>query len=148
MASAQLQSVIRHLRRIVNPEGAGGATDDILLERFVNTRDEAAFELLVWRHGPLVLNACRRLLHEEHDVEDAFQATFLTLVRKAGSIGRRQALAGWLYRVAYRTALAARVGTARRVVHERQCIGERETVGAGTRRRRQFDSSSARCWTS
>jgi len=106
-------------------------TDVNLLERFVTSRDEAAFEVLVWRHGPLVLNVCRRLLYGEHDVEDAFQATFLALVRKAGSIGRREALAGWLYRVSYRIALAARADTARRIVHEKKCVDERVPAGAG-----------------
>jgi DNA-directed RNA polymerase specialized sigma24 family protein len=77
------------------------------LERFARG-DEAAFELLVWRHGPLVLGACRRVLRHEQDAEDAFQAAFLTLARKAGGIGRRGPLAGWLCAVASRLALRAR----------------------------------------
>jgi RNA polymerase sigma factor (sigma-70 family) len=130
MAGTQLHSFISRLRRVVQPEEQGGLTDAQLLERFVGTRDEAAFEVLVWRHGLLVLNVCRRLLREEHEVEDAFQATFLVLVRKAGSIGKREALAGWLYRVAYRIALAARAGSARRVLREKQCLDERDTASA------------------
>src|SRR5205814_6651075 len=86
----------------------GGLSDAALLERFAVSRDEAAFEVLVWRHGPMVLGVCRRALGKHHDAEDAMQATFLALARQAGSIGKRASLAGWLYRVAYRTALRAR----------------------------------------
>jgi hypothetical protein len=78
--------LIRRLRHLADPSWQGGLADGELLERFVTWRDEAAFELLVWRHGSMVLSLCRRLLRHEQDAEDAFQATFLTLVRKAGSI--------------------------------------------------------------
>ena len=90
MAGGQLNTVVRHLLRAVGPEAAGGLSDAQLLERFVGTRDEAAFEVLVWRHGPMVLALCRRLLRNTHDAEDALQATFLVLVRKAASIVPRQ----------------------------------------------------------
>jgi RNA polymerase sigma factor (sigma-70 family) len=83
-------------------------SDAALLERFVRRGDEAAFELLVWRHGPMVLGVCRRVLRHEQDAEDAFQATFLVLARKAAEAGRRGSLGGWLYTVAYRVALRAR----------------------------------------
>jgi RNA polymerase sigma factor (sigma-70 family) len=92
--------------------------DALLLQRFVEQRDEAAFELLVWRHQRVVLNVCRRVLGREQDAEDAFQATFLALARKASSISRRQSLAGWLYRVAFRIALRVKTDTAKRVRHE------------------------------
>jgi RNA polymerase sigma factor (sigma-70 family) len=82
--------------------------DEVLLRRFVGHRDEAAFEALVWRHGPLVLGVSRRVLGRTPDAEDAFQATFLVLARKAGSIRRGMAVGPWLYRVAYRVALRAR----------------------------------------
>jgi RNA polymerase sigma factor (sigma-70 family) len=85
-----------------------GLADAALLERFVTDGDAAAFELLVWRHGPMVLGVCRRLLGHEQDSEDAFQATFLTLVRKARGIARREAVGAWIYRVAYRIACRAR----------------------------------------
>jgi RNA polymerase sigma factor (sigma-70 family) len=111
--AGSLGTFIQQLRRAVGPEGGSGLTDAQLLERFVVSRDEAAFEVLVWRHGPTVLGACRRMLRREQDVEDAFQATFLTLARKAGSIRQGAALAGWLHRVACRAALLARAGAAR-----------------------------------
>jgi RND family efflux transporter MFP subunit len=93
--------------------------DAELLERYVCDRDEAAFELLLWRHGALVLNVCRRVLHREQDAEDAFQATFLAFVRKAKTIARRDAVAGWLYSVAYRVALEAKERTRRTAAQEK-----------------------------
>src|SRR5262245_47216829 len=114
MADTQLQGILRHLRQIVGPQGTGGLSDAELLERVVGARDHAAFEVLVWRHGPMVLGVCRRVLRHAEDAEDAFQATFLTLARKAGSLNNGQALAGWLYRVAYRIALRARAGAIKR----------------------------------
>jgi serpin B len=101
-----LEPVLRHARRLAGDPGA--LTDAQLLERFASGRDEAAFEVLLWRHGPAVLGVCWRVLRDSQDAEDAFQATFLTLARKAASIRRRDVLGGWLYRVAWRIALAAR----------------------------------------
>jgi RNA polymerase sigma factor (sigma-70 family) len=102
------------------PGEPSGPTDAELLERFRRHRDEAAFEALVRRHGPMVLAVCRRVLGSVHDAEDAFQATFLVLVRKAGSVGQPELLANWLYGVAHRTALEARSRAARRGARERQ----------------------------
>jgi RNA polymerase sigma factor (sigma-70 family) len=93
-------------------------TDGALLERVATRREEAAFAALVQRYGPLVLAVCRRVLHHEQDAEDAFQATFLVLFHKAGSIGKRAAVGSWLYSVAYRTARKARGRGARRQVRE------------------------------
>src|SRR5262249_24569164 len=93
-------------------------------ERFVRRRDEAAFEALVWRHAPLVLGVCRRVLRHEQDAEDAFQATFLTLVRKARSIGRKQSVGSWLYKVAYRAAVQAKAAAGRRAAREKPWAGE------------------------
>src|SRR5438105_12288248 len=95
MASGQLRTLLHHLRKIVNPPTPGGLSDAHLLERWVSRRDEAAFELLLWRYGPMVFSVCRRLLRHPQDVEDAFQATFLVLVQKAASIGKRQAVGSW-----------------------------------------------------
>jgi RNA polymerase sigma factor (sigma-70 family) len=107
----------RYVRRFADPPG-GETTDAQLLGRVVAGRDEAAFEVLVRRHGPKVLGICRRVLRHEHDAEDAFQATFLMFVREAAAIGRREAVGSWLYRVAFRTALRARVLAGRRAARE------------------------------
>jgi RNA polymerase sigma factor (sigma-70 family) len=98
----------------------GDLTDRHLLERFLTAHEEAAFEALVHRHGPMVLGVCRRILAHHHDAEDAFQATFLVLVRKASSIIARESVGNWLYGVAYRTAQKARAAAARRRVKEKQ----------------------------
>src|SRR5438270_1591180 len=90
----------------VRPLPDGG--DAHLLQRFVELRDEAAFAALMERHGPMVLGVCRRVLRDVQDVDDAFQATFLVLLRKAASLRRPASLANWLYGVAYRVALQGR----------------------------------------
>jgi RNA polymerase sigma factor (sigma-70 family) len=95
-----------------------GSTDAQLLERFIGQRDEAAFEELVRRHGPMVLAVCRRLLRDGHLAEDVFQSTFLTLASGAASIRKRESLAGWLHGVAARLACRARADAARRHFHE------------------------------
>jgi RNA polymerase sigma factor (sigma-70 family) len=113
-----LQSLIQYLRQSISARSDAALTDTQLLERWIGHRDPAAFELLMWRHGPMVLNTCRRLLPGREDAEDAFQATFLVLLRKAGSIRRREALAAWLHRVACRIAGRARTAGARRCRRE------------------------------
>jgi RNA polymerase sigma factor (sigma-70 family) len=120
MATKSMTCVIRHLRRVVLLGDGGGLTDGQLLESFLARREDAAFEALVRRHGPMVLSVCRRVLRHTQDAEDAFQATFLVLVRKAHSIQPRELVGNWLYGVAYRTALKARTSTARRRARERQ----------------------------
>jgi RNA polymerase sigma factor (sigma-70 family) len=114
MAHAPLHTVVRHLQRVLQAPAGPAPTDAELLERFARQQDVAAFELLVWRHQRMVFGVCRRVLRDAHDAEDAFQATFLTLVRKAGSIKQGQALAGWLYQVAYRIAWRAHAVSVRR----------------------------------
>src|SRR5579871_1376650 len=96
--------VIEYLRRTT----ITGLTDGQLLSRYVEHGDQIAFEALVRRLGPLVLAVCRRLLHDEHDSADAFQATFLALVRKAASLRSPELVAHWLYGTAVNSALKAR----------------------------------------
>lgn len=120
MESARWRPVIRFIRRMAQPQQADQESDQTLLERFVQGRDEDAFADLVKRHGPLVMGVCRRMLQDIHDAEDVFQATFLVLVRKAQSITDPECLAQWLYGVAYRTALRARTESAKRRFHERR----------------------------
>src|SRR5262245_39538806 len=107
-------AMLQHLRRALAHAPGEGLRDSELLERFVKTGDQAAFELLVWRHERMVLGVCRRVLRDHHDAEDAFQATFLVLARKAASIRNRQAVAGWLHRIASRVAHLARSKASRR----------------------------------
>lgn len=116
MSAPQLRMLMQYLRRMVEPAGSGPVSDAHLLERWTAQHDEAAFELLVRRHGPMVVGVCRRLLRDPEDVEDAFQATFLVLVTKAGSIGKGTAVASWLYKVAFRVALRARDRKSRQAV--------------------------------
>jgi RNA polymerase sigma factor (sigma-70 family) len=111
---------LRRVRSVVLTREGCGLTDAQLLECFTERRDPAAFEALVRRHGPMVLGVCRRVLGDSHDVEDAFQAVFLVLVRKAGSIVLRATVGGWLYGVAYRTAVEARNKRGRRRAREKQ----------------------------
>jgi RNA polymerase sigma factor (sigma-70 family) len=119
MSQQQIVPTFRRLRQLL--AGADETTSDAqLLQRFVTQRDEAAFELLVWRHGPMVLGVCRRVLLDAHDAEDAFQATLLVLARKAAAIGKRECVGSWLYKVAYRVALRQRERSARRARHEQQ----------------------------
>ncbi len=115
-----MKTVIRHLRRAALLHEGSGPTDSQLLESFLSRREGAAFEALLRRHGPMVLRVCRRVLGNAHDAEDAFQATFLVLVRKAGSLRSRELLANWLYGVAYRTAMKARAMNAKQRAKEKQ----------------------------
>src|SRR5262245_39440554 len=111
----RLRETIEHLYQLAPAEGDGQ-----LLARFVAARDACAFAARVRRHGPMVLGVCRRLLRHEQDAEDAFQATFLVLARKAGSVVKREAVGSWLYGVAYRTARQVRDIRARRRAREKQ----------------------------
>jgi RNA polymerase sigma factor (sigma-70 family) len=128
MAASQLSNVMRHLRRTVLLQEAA-LTDGQLLGRFIEHRDDDAFAALVRRHGPMVWGVCRRLL-EQHDAEDAFQAAFLILVRKAASIVPRERVANWLYGVAHQTALQARRNIARRRAREKQVTEMPEPAAA------------------
>src|SRR5262245_41751490 len=118
MTTGRMSEVVLRLRQAVLREG--GRTDRELLEDWLGRREEAALTALVRRHGPMVWGVCRRVLANHHDAEDAFQATFLVLVRKAASIVPREMLANWLYGVAHQTALKARATAAKRKGRERQ----------------------------
>src|SRR2546425_1500089 len=120
MATGQLSNFMRRLRSVLVRQDAPGLADDDLLKLYLQQREEAAFEALVRRHGPMVLGVCQRVLHNAHDAEDAFQATFLVLVRKAASIVPRDRVGNWLYGVAHRTALKAKGDAARRRAREQQ----------------------------
>src|SRR5262249_5456473 len=119
MVHGQLSAVLRHLYHLAGVRTHDWLTDGQLLERFTARHEEAAFAALVRRHGPMVLGVCWRLLHDSHDAEDAFQATFLVLFRRARSLDRGGSLANWLYTVAYHVALRARADAARRQQCER-----------------------------
>ena len=119
MPATTLQAFLEHLRILTDPNRSRELSDADLLERFRTQREEAAFTLLVQRHGPMVLTLCRRILGNGHEAEDVFQAAFLVLVRKAATIRQDESLAGWLHRVASRLALKTRAQAARRHKSER-----------------------------
>src|SRR5271166_3291486 len=116
-------SVLSQIRSLMNVGSVGDLTDGQLLERFATGRGEAselAFAALVERHGPMVLRVCRGVLTNPHDSQDAFQATFLVLVKKARGLWVRDSLGAWLHQVAFRTASCARSSAARHPRIERQ----------------------------
>jgi RNA polymerase sigma factor (sigma-70 family) len=115
-----MQRVLNHLRQLALTYEGLDLTDGQLVERFLAHRDETAFATLVRRHGPMVRSVCRRVVGNEHDADDAFQATFLVLVRKAASVRPREQVGNWLYGVAHRTALKARSLMLRRRAKEKQ----------------------------
>jgi RNA polymerase sigma factor (sigma-70 family) len=119
MTHPPLTTVLQHLRGLAGEASTEG-TDGALLRRFAEQRDEGAFNALAVRHGPLVWDVCRHVLHDTHDTEDAFQATLLVLACRAGSIRKHESAASWLHGVAYRIALRARTDAARRRTRERE----------------------------
>ena len=120
MATSSMHWVIQHLRKAALLREGAELTDGQLLEGFVSRREAAALEILVQRHAAMVWGVCRRIAQNHHDAEDAFQATFLVLVRKAAAIMPRRMVANWLYGVARQTALKARATRAKRQARERQ----------------------------
>jgi RNA polymerase sigma factor (sigma-70 family) len=120
MAGAQLGTALRHIRRLFSDGSSTGLSDTQLLSRFATRRDEVAFAEIMARHGPMVLAVCRGVLRDPVDAEDAFQATFLVLARKAGSAWVEGQLGGWLHKVAYRIAVRAGADVTRRRVVERR----------------------------
>src|SRR5262245_47001630 len=124
MAVAGSGTVLHGVRTLFGAGAVGALSDALLVERFARGRDPASvFEAIVARHGPMGLGVCRRVLRDEHDADDAFQATFLVLAKKARGLGRPERLGCWLYGVAYRVALKARAGAARRRAREGPLAG-------------------------
>ncbi|HEV3165054.1 MAG TPA: RNA polymerase sigma factor [Isosphaeraceae bacterium] len=123
MARGHYGVALRQIHTLFNVGTFAGLTDGQLLERFLTQRDETAelaFAVLVERHGPMVLRVCRRVLTRPHDVEDAFQAAFLVLVRRASLIRKHESVGSWLHGVAYRVATCARAASVRRRLHEQR----------------------------
>jgi RNA polymerase sigma factor (sigma-70 family) len=112
--AADPELLLRYLRRLVIRQETLHSSDAMLLSSFISQRDEKAFSTLVDRHGPMVFHVCRRVLGNLHDAEDAFQAAFLVLARKASSVHPRESLTAWMHGVAYRVALKARSARGRR----------------------------------
>src|SRR5205823_3423813 len=131
MPTSPLHGVLQHLLADLRPAG-GGMTDGELLARFLSSRDDNALAALVRRHAPMVWGVCCRLLLHHQDAEDAFQATFLVLVRKAADVPR-QAVANWLYGVARQTAVRLRATTAKRRRRETQVVNMPESTLAPVR---------------
>jgi RNA polymerase sigma factor (sigma-70 family) len=123
MTVGQAGKILRYLRTPDDDETTGRLTDAALLQRFSACREEAAFVALVQRHGRLVWGVCQHLLHHEQDAEDAFQATFLVLARRAGSVRKTEALGSFLHRVAYRVAMKAKQSARKRQARERRAAG-------------------------
>jgi RNA polymerase sigma factor (sigma-70 family) len=120
MAKQSLNGVLQHLRKVAALQTYHGLSDRELLERFTGAHDDAAFTVLIERHGPMVLGVCRRALPNCHDAEDACQATFLVLARKADSVHRKTSLSSWLHGVACRVAVKLKRDHARRKSRERR----------------------------
>jgi hypothetical protein len=118
MAQARLDAVIRHVRGFADSGSSACPSDGELIHAFVAEDDQTAFATIVRRHGPMVLAVGRRVLLDIQDAEDAFQATFLLLARKASSLRKEGSLAGWLHGVVYRMAGHARRAALRRRQHE------------------------------
>lgn len=118
MSAGQLNAVLHYLHFVARKDASKWLSDSQLLQRFIHEREEAAFEALIRRHGAMVFGVCRRVLRQNEDAEDAFQATFLVLVRKAASLRTPGTVANWLYGVAHRTALELKRARARRRAKE------------------------------
>src|SRR4051812_46352217 len=114
MTTNQTSKILEHLRKVVLRHDGAELTDGQLLDEYLSRQNEAALAALVRRHAPMVWGVCRRTLRNYHDAEDAFQATFLVLVRKAASVRPRNLVGNWLYGVAHRTALKAATTTVKR----------------------------------
>jgi RNA polymerase sigma factor (sigma-70 family) len=124
LMAAHAEPLLHHLQRLLGRADADSCDDAALLQRFVARRDETAFAALLARHGPMVLGVCRRILRDDHEAEDVFQAVFLLFARKANNLRHPKTLAAWLYGVARRLALMTQRSSRRR--------RQRENAHAGT----------------
>src|SRR5262249_15640290 len=125
-----VNAAVRYLRTLFDKGASAALSDGQLLERYVAQGEESLLEALVLRHGPMVWGVCRRVLGDHHDAEEAFQATFLVLTRRAASIMPREKVGNWLYGVAYQTARKARGTRARRRMRESDAPDAPEPVAA------------------
>lgn len=139
MPTGQISRVVREIHKLADVQALAQWSDGQLLDHFVRSQDENAFEQLLRRHGPMVLGVCRRILTQPDDAEDAYQATFLVLVRKAASIHPPEMVGNWLYGVACRTALKARA-----MAHERRV---KEKQGDSMNRQPSIAGDAADAWT-
>ena len=148
MPKDRADSLMGHIRRLAASQAMRAFSDGELVRRLVEESDECALEALVRRHGPMVLGVCRRVLANSHDAEDAFQATFLLLMQKAGSLRLQGSVSSWLYGVACRVARRASADAARRRVHESRAPAQScpDTVREVTLREAQaaFDKALTR----
>ena len=133
MTNRTLDAFTHYLRRLVVGPVAEDTDDRQLLARFVAQHDATAFAVLVERYGPLVFGLCRRNLRDEHDADDAFQATFLLLVRSAAKVRDPDRLSSWLHGVAYKVCAKARRATKSRVAREKTTAAGQGTAGRSSR---------------
>jgi RNA polymerase sigma factor (sigma-70 family) len=129
MNSEKLEAALRDIRNLVKMPGEECIADEELVRRYADGREEAAFAALVRRYGPMVLRVCYRVLHQSHDAEDAFQATFLTLAREAASLRRFDAVGSWIHGVAYHAALRVRQRLARQRQRDERYISPKTDNG-------------------
>ena len=122
MSTATLGGFLQHLKHTMAAESLADCSDGALVEQFLRTRDDATFTAMLRRHGPMVLRVCRRVLPRQHDAEDAFQATFLVLARRAGTVRKRASLASWLH-LAKAQAAAGRKAEAKQTLEDALKLG-------------------------
>ena len=132
---------MNRLPLLLSTEALGSLTDAQLVERFVASRDEAAFALIVQRHGPLVLGASRQVLRDRHAAEDVFQAAFLMLARKVGTLRKGQAIRAWLYETTVNLSRTVRTAAARPENHERQTARDAKSDSSSTVTLDEFQSA-------
>jgi RNA polymerase sigma factor (sigma-70 family) len=140
MARGPVRDVLAYVQSLAGSAGAAETSDQSLIERFARSRDETAFATLVRRHGPLVLGVCRRELGNCDDAEDAFQATFLVLARKAGLVAWRTSLGNWLHETAFRVARKLRTSNACRRARERVAAVRGESLSPAAPQREEICS--------